>query len=84
MNGSGGYQLNDNAEHRQALGFLPFQRAFAALRATSERFSGVSFLSLAFAPRFPSETAAAFFFFAIHYMLGVQRKGCKAGPGLTC
>ena len=40
-------------------------RAAAALRATSVRFSGVSFVIRAFAPRRPSATAAGFFLFAI-------------------
>jgi len=48
---------------------FPFQRAAAAFRATSERFSGVNFFNLAFAPRRPSSTAARFFLFAIAYLL---------------
>jgi hypothetical protein len=56
---------------------LSFQRAAAAVRATSERCSGVSFVIRAFAPRLPSATAAGFFLFAINHMLSAQPKKCK-------
>lgn len=49
-----------------------FQRAAAAVFATSLRFSGVSFVSRAFAPLLPSATAAGFFLFAINTMLSAQ------------
>jgi hypothetical protein len=45
--------------------FAAFQRSLAAFLATAERCSGVSFAMRAFAPRRPSCTAAAFFFFSI-------------------
>jgi hypothetical protein len=59
---------------------LSFHRAAAAVRATSERFSGVSFFSRAFAPRRPSSTAALFFFLAITIMLSAQHWSVKPRP----
>ncbi len=57
-------------------------RAAAALRATSERFSAVSFFNRALPPRLPSATAAGFFRFAINTMLSASEKKCNAV--LTC
>ena len=66
--------LRGDAHHSPV--FL-FHRAAAAVLATSERFSGVSFFIRAFALLLPSATAAGFFFFAITFMLNVQQNNRK-------
>ncbi len=52
-------------------------RAIAAFLATVFRCSGVIFFRRAFAPSFPSATAAEFFLFAIYDMLSVRQKLCN-------